>query len=189
MLPAAVAIAIWLITGDARRLFLYWCLLFAGGLILVAASKIAFVGWGIGIEAIDFTGFSGHAMRSAAIIPVIFYLALLPKAPAARWWAVLLGMCLATLISVSRVLLQFHSISEALSGWLLGSAVCLAFVHSAENLPKPEFNRVLIATSFAMLLAASFTKPIPTQRLIDDAAQLLSGHPAAAAQIRSRRPD
>ncbi|MEO6919853.1 MAG: phosphatase PAP2 family protein [Collimonas sp.] len=179
MLPAAVAIAIWLIAGDARRLFLYWCLLFGGGLILVAASKIAFVGWGIGIQSIDFTGFSGHAMRSAAIIPTFFYLALQPRTRAVRWAAVLLGLCLATLISVSRVFLHFHSVSEALSGWLLGSAVCLAFILSAESLPKPGFNRILIAASFALLLVASCTKPIPTQRLIDGAAQLLSGHSAA----------
>jgi len=185
MLPAAVAIALWLQTGGARRLCLYWCLLFGGGLLLVAASKIAFAGWGIGIPVLDFTGFSGHAMRSAAIVPTLFYLLFLPRSPAMRWSAVIVGIGLAALISLSRVMLHFHAASEALSGWLLGMAVCLSFIWRAENWPRPVMHRALVAGSFAVLLAASWLKPIPTQRLIEDSAHWLSGHPAAA--VGSRR--
>jgi len=176
LLPAAAAIAAWLSAGQAWRLAWYWCLLFAGGLLLVAASKIAYVGWGIGIEAVDFTGFSGHAMRAAAIIPPFFYILLQQNTLAVRLSTALLGMSFAALIAMSRVLLHFHSISEALSGWILGTAVCLCFLWLAEQMPKPELNRALVVGSFATLLAASFAKPIPTEPLIESAAALLSGH-------------
>jgi membrane-associated phospholipid phosphatase len=182
MLPAAVAIAVWLIAGGARRLFLYWCLLFAGTLMLVAASKVAFVGWGIGIEEIDFTGFSGHAMRSAAIIPTLFYIIVRQQAFAWRWPAVILGVGLAALISLSRVQLHFHSVSEALSGSLLGLAACLCFIWQAENAAQPGLSRTLLASSFVLLLTASFSKPVPTQDLIESTALWLSGHPAAVAE-------
>jgi hypothetical protein len=164
-------------------------LLFGGALMLVAVSKIAFVGWGIGIESLDFTGFSGHAMRSAAIMPLLFYLILQQKTAAIRRSAAIFGICFAALISLSRVLLHFHSISEALSGWVLGTAVCLGFIWRAESLPKPILSRPLIAGSFVLLLAASFARPIPTQRLIDDAALLLSGHAALAAESRRHAAD
>ncbi|WP_062115824.1 phosphatase PAP2 family protein [Collimonas pratensis] len=184
MLPAAVAIAVWLMAGGARRLFLYWCLLFAGTLLLVAASKIAFVGWGIGIEEIDFTGFSGHAMRSAAIIPTLFYVIVRQQAFALRWPAVILGVGVAALISLSRVQLHFHSVSEALSGSLLGLAACLCFIWQAENASQPGLSRTLLACSFVLLLTASFSKPVPTEDLIASTALWLSGHPAAVAEHR-----
>ncbi|MGB7193224.1 MAG: phosphatase PAP2 family protein [Collimonas pratensis] len=184
MLPAAVAIAVWLMAGGARRLFLYWCLLFAGTLLLVAASKIAFVGWGIGIEEIDFTGFSGHAMRSAAIIPTLFYVIVRQQAFALRWPAVILGVGVAALISLSRVQLLFHSVSEALSGSLLGLAACLCFIWQAENASQPGLSRTLLACSFVLLLTASFSKPVPTEDLIASTALWLSGHPAAVAEHR-----
>ncbi|SFI09745.1 PAP2 superfamily protein [Collimonas sp. OK307] len=181
MLPAATAIAAWLLAARAWRSFWVWCLLFGGALLLVAASKIAFVGWGIGIETLDFKGFSGHAMRAAAIIPLLFYLVLQQQTPQIRLTAAVFGVCFAVLVSLSRVLLDFHSVSEAVSGWLMGTSVCLAFIWQAERLPKPSLNRALITASFVLLLAASFARPVPTQWLIEETAQLLTGHAAMAA--------
>ncbi|MGE6331755.1 hypothetical protein [Stenotrophomonas sp. NPDC077659] len=37
---------------------------------LTLASKLAYMGWEVGIASIDFTGFSGHAAMSSAIYPV-----------------------------------------------------------------------------------------------------------------------
>src|ERR1700748_3192602 len=38
---------------------------------VTTASKIAFLGFGFGSAAIDFTGFSGHSMYATAILPVL----------------------------------------------------------------------------------------------------------------------
>jgi hypothetical protein len=85
---------------------------------VTTASKVAFLGFGIGSIALDFTGFSGHAMYSMAILPVLA--AIMAGAPGA-----VLGVLVALAVLVSRVELQAHSWSEALSGALLGGAVAV----------------------------------------------------------------
>ena len=115
MLPAALVITAWLIVGRAWRMAFWWCGLFCAGLLLVLATKIAFVGWGVGIRAIDFTGVSGHAMRATAVMPVMLYL-ILQKTPRPVCAAgVLLGFVFGVLIGRSRLIVNAHSMSEAVA--------------------------------------------------------------------------
>ena len=72
--PIGVAIMVWLLAGKSWRLTFIWLVLFGTGMALVIVTKMAFVGWGLGVESIDFAGFSGHAMRAAAVFPVAGYL-------------------------------------------------------------------------------------------------------------------
>jgi len=81
---------------------------------LTTASKIAFLGYGIGSATLDFTGFSGHSMFSMSILPVLAAIV------AGRAGAVA-GVLLALLITVSRIEVGAHSWSEALSGMALGA--------------------------------------------------------------------
>ncbi|MDO8305907.1 MAG: membrane-associated phospholipid phosphatase, partial [Herminiimonas sp.] len=78
-MPLAALLAAWLAGARAWKPCLLWCLLFGAGIVLVIATKIAYIGWGAGIAAIDFTGISGHAMRATAIAPVLIYLLLLKQ--------------------------------------------------------------------------------------------------------------
>jgi membrane-associated phospholipid phosphatase len=78
-------------------------------------SKVAFLGFGYGIAALDFTGFSGHSMFAWSILPVIG--AIVAGRP-----GVAAGVLVAALITYSRVDLGVHSWSEAISGTLLGAA-------------------------------------------------------------------
>jgi len=82
---------------------------------VTTVSKVAFLGFGYGIAAIDFTGFSGHSMFAWAILPVI-------GAIGAGRPGVAAGVLTAGLITYSRVDLGAHSWSEAFSGTLLGAA-------------------------------------------------------------------
>src|SRR5712692_9155992 len=84
MMPAAAVIVAWLLAGRAWRMALWWCLLFSFGIGIVVATKLAFIGWGIGVRSLDFTGISGHSMRATAVIPVMLYLLLLKARPVAR---------------------------------------------------------------------------------------------------------
>ncbi|WP_395398918.1 hypothetical protein ACHMW6_18955 [Pseudoduganella sp. UC29_106] len=43
--PIGVAIAAWLLAGRSWRLSLSWCLLFGLGMLLVVATKVAWIGW------------------------------------------------------------------------------------------------------------------------------------------------
>lgn len=174
-LPIAAAILLWLVAGRAWEMALGWCFLFCGGMALVVVTKVAFIGWGIGLSAIDFAGFSGHSMRAAAIFPVLFYL-LLQHAPAVRRPGILLGVLLGVLVASSRVAVGAHSVSESISGALLGSAVALGFMLLSRVLPKPRMNRWLVAFSFFCLLPTSYAEPAPTNDWLQAVALYLSGH-------------
>lgn len=176
MMPAAAAFATWLLLGGAWRTALWWCGLFGAGLAVVVASKIAFIGWGIGIQALDFTGFSGHAMRAMAVIPVLFYLVLQNASVATRTVGVLGGLLLGLLICASRIVLEVHSVAEAVSGGILGSAVSLGFIAISSKLEKPLLNRALMAATIVGLVAMSYAEPVPSQSLLVRAALSLSGH-------------
>ena len=134
LLPAFLAGALWLALArpagalrrlaqgnahahdhPARRSAWRW----VGGIVVVAGittiSKVAFLGFGYGIAALDFTGFSGHSMFAWSILPVI-------AAIVAGRLGVAVGVLLAVLITYSRVDLGAHSWSEAIAGMALGAA-------------------------------------------------------------------
>lgn len=176
MMPAAAAIAVWLALTRAWRLALLWCLLFGLGLFAVLATKIAFVGWGIGIRALDFTGISGHAMRACAVLPVLCFLGLRGAAPALRHGGLLLGFALGALVSISRLAVHAHSVSEVVAGAALGLLISLAFLRYCRTRRALAIPRWLLAFSLLALLPTSHAEPAPTTRWINDVALFLSGH-------------
>ncbi|QRX82858.1 phosphatase PAP2 family protein [Glaciimonas sp. PAMC28666] len=176
MLPLAAACAVWMVCGGAWRMAFWWTLLFGLGLTVVAASKIAFIGWGIGIQSLDFTGFSGHAMRTTAVMPVLFYL-LSQKLPLrTRTAGVILGIALGVFIGISRLAVQVHSVSEVISGCLLGALVSIGFIWTSRTLTKPVLRRWLIALSLIVLIPVPMAKPAPTDHWLQVISLSLSGH-------------
>jgi membrane-associated phospholipid phosphatase len=148
----AVAIAAWLVGARCWRLSLAWCLLFAAAMVLVTASQMAFIGWGIGVRAYDFTGFSGHSARAAAVYPVAVFLLLERRPTWLRLLGIAAGTLLGALVALARVKVGAHSPSEALLGFCVGLAAALLFIRRAyanrRGAPKP----LLIALGLAMLL-------------------------------------
>ena len=69
-----------------------WLLLLGAAIGVVTVTKLAFLGWGVGIRELDFTGVSGHAMLSTAVYPVALFLMLLPARPAIRLLGVVFGL-------------------------------------------------------------------------------------------------
>lgn len=178
LIPMAALIVVWL--GLARNwagLFT-WCALFGSAMMLVIVTKLLFMGWGIGIEEIDFTGFSGHASRAAAVLPVLFSL-LFGKAP--RSWRsgpVLIGWSLALLLTVSRVVVNAHSQSEAWFGFALGAAVSTTFL-SLQRESRFGLARIwLLVPCMALLIAPPATKPGKAHEWITGVALYLSGREA-----------
>lgn len=175
--PAGVAIALWLLVSRQWRLVLSWSLWYGGGLVLVVLSKLAFIGWGVGSSALDFTGFSGHAMRAGAVFPVLLYV-LLQRAP--RHWrhaGVLLGVAFAVLVAISRVVVKAHSVSEAVSGCVLGLSMALGFMWTARGAVRFNISRALVLASLALMVLLSFkAEPMPTELWLQKLALGLSGH-------------
>lgn len=176
MAPAGIVIAAWLVAGRRWRLALDWCLLFGAGMALVVATKVAFIGWGIGVGAVELAGFSGHAMRAGAIFPVAFYVAL--KNAGARWRqaGVALGVLCAVLVGISRLVLHVHSVSEVLTGGLLGLAVAGAFIWRARAVDEVVLSRGLVMLSLCALLFTLRAEPLPTEHWMTRLALFLSGH-------------
>ena len=124
ILPLAAALTLWMLaSARAIRPVLLWLVPLGVAVGITALSKIAFIGWGLGIAAVDFTGFSGHAMFSSAIYPVLGYTlaAQWSRKPKARFFAMLAGYALALVIGWSRVHIQVHSVSEVVAGLALGA--------------------------------------------------------------------
>jgi membrane-associated phospholipid phosphatase len=171
----AVAIAAWLVGARCWRLSLAWCLLFGSAMLIVAASQVAFIGWGVGIRALDFTGLSGHAARAAAVYPVAAFL-LLERRPA---WLRLLGVAggalVAGAVAVARVKVGAHSVAEAALGCGIGLAAATLFTWRAyanrRGAPKP----LLVALGLAMLLLPR-AEPAIAHQWLTGLALVLAGH-------------
>ena len=132
LLPAAVLTATALFVRlETRRLALIWMLLITVAAVITTASKLAFMGWGIGSAAIDFTGVSGHAMFAAAIYPIVVLTFVPGKFQGKHLLVLALGCALAVLVGVSRVAVNAHSWSEVLAGLLVGGAVTAGALASA----------------------------------------------------------
>ncbi len=91
MLPSAAALFIVLMLRKTSRLLAWqWSLLFGITGAIVCASKLAFMGWGLGIRELDYTGFSGH---SALFWPIFLWLLSARFSAGLRKAAVITGLC------------------------------------------------------------------------------------------------
>lgn len=177
LLPVMLALLGWLAwRGRHSRLALAWLLSTGLAALITTASKLAFIGYGIGWAAADFTGFSGHAMFAAAILPPLCGLAAAGRAGLARW-GVLLGCALAGVVALSRVAVQAHSWSETLLGLALGLAASALTLRLAQPLPALGWAPRHLAGVLAAwaLLAVSAAPPSRTHDWVTRLALAQSG--------------
>lgn len=186
--PAAAVLAAWLLCGGAWKSCLRWCLLFGAGLFIVAATKVAYAGWGIGIAAIDFKGFSGHAMRAASIMPAVMYVLLQRRSPASQTIGLWFGIGFAVAIGISRLVLGVHSVSEVVAGLPLGFVVSFAFIQYCKRQPPIAIRHGFLVTALLLLLPLLALKPAPTESWIVRVAIALAGEDRAP-EIRERMHD
>lgn len=175
-LPLALAIALWLTTGYSLRMGASWLLLLGVAIGLVTATKIAFLGWGVGIRELDFTGVSGHAMLSTAVYPVAFFL-MLQRAPGKlRMAGVVFGLATGAAVGLSRVALDAHSPSEAVAGCVIGALTALVFVRCWWDAQPAQVSAVAVTVSLAAITIALHSVHLPTYRWLTHLALTVSGH-------------
>lgn len=178
LLPAAAFIALWLASARATRLTaLGWVLAFGlcGGIVLL--SKVAFMGWGLGIASINFTGFSGHTAIAAAVWPVALWLLTSRAAHRVRVGAAVVGWMLAALVGYSRLAIDAHSVSEVAAGYLLGAATSAAFLRWQQRRPHPRLGAVVVGLSLILPVVLSTPgHPAPTHNLLMIASARLAGN-------------
>lgn len=131
-LPLAVAAGAWLLAARAWRAAAAWAVLYGGTIALVGGSKIAYLGWGIDIAALDFKAFSGHAAGVTAVYPVLAYLLCRPAGRGAGLAAAGAGLALGLVMAVVLVRQDEHAVAEAAAGWLLGASASVGTVLQAE---------------------------------------------------------
>lgn len=178
LLPCAVLVVVLLLwKADTRRTSLQWLLLFGIAGAIVVVSKLAFMGWGVGSRAFDFTGFSGHSALSASIWPVMIWI--LTSRASHRWRlaAVCGGYLLALAVGFSRVVIHAHSVSEVVAGLALGFTISTSFLlmqysrHTAiRHLSYGQLSAVLLLP----LLLVIQGKKAPTQGLLEQIALMVA---------------
>ena len=174
--PLALAIALWLLAGYSFRMAASWLLLLGIAIGLVTATKIAFLGWGVGIRELDFTGVSGHAMLSSAVYPVAFFL-MLPRAPQAlRVAGVVVGLATGVAVALSRIALDAHSPSEAVAGCVVGALTALVFVRYWWDEQPAQLSALAVTVSLAAITVALHSVHVPTHRWLTSLALSVSGH-------------
>jgi len=191
LLPSALALVAWLASVGDRRAAALWLSLLSLAVAVTTASKIAFIGWGIGIARLNFTGFSGHAMYAAAVFPLLLRCIAASRARQTQHLAVALGYALAVLVATSRVVIGAHSSSEAVAGFALGAAAS-ALALALGFLPQQQLPRWLLA----LLVAAQLVNPaalptLPTHDIVTRIALEMSGHerPYTRAMMLRRERD
>ena len=177
LLPAAVLILLWL--ASARRTWPsagLWLLSFGAASLVVLASKLAFLGWGIGSASLNFTGFSGHTMLSAAVWPVALWLVASRATHRTRVALAVLGWALAAAIGVSRMALYAHSWSEVAGGYALGVLASAAFLAAQHRMPHPALRSSMVVVSLlAPLVYQQPGNAAPTQGLLESMAVRMAG--------------
>jgi membrane-associated phospholipid phosphatase len=176
LLPLGFLLWIWLMVAGCYRASFIWAASFGLAIALVVVSKIAFLGWGVGIHALNFTGFSGHTMLATALFPAFAFVMTPKTRPRLRIILVGVAFIFAALIAVSRVVLDAHSVSEVVTGFVLGGAAALALIAFAPLTPRAILPVWLVLIAVILSGALSLGHRVPSHQIIVTLALRISGH-------------
>lgn len=188
MMPAAGAIAAWLIVGKAWKAAMSWCLILALGLGLVAWSKIAFLGWGLEIQSIGFQALSGHAWRATTVIPVFFFVMLHRTPRAWRIGGALAGAAFALGLGTLLVIFDFHTVSEVLASTVLGLTAAYAFIRIDMTCPASRTSPWAAPVTALTFIAICGLEPSALNRRLVDVALYVSGRDEAYPWLKNGDP-
>jgi membrane-associated phospholipid phosphatase len=191
LLPAALlTMAALVFRRPSRPLAVGWLGLLALAVALTTASKIAFIGWGIGSPSLDFTGISGHAMFAAAVYPLLLG-ALLPRHPrTGEWPGVALGVAVALAVGISRVMVNAHSVSEVVAGLALGGLVSALSMTRAPMLQAHIGPWAPALVGLWLAFTPAYAPASQSHEFVTRLALALAGHdaPHTREQLRQSRP-
>ncbi len=177
LIPTAVIMAV-LITwkNSDHRAVWYWALAFCAAGAIVSLSKIAFMGFGIGSARFNFTGFSGHSAMSATLWPVMFWLLSGRLSPGWRAVTVAVGYLIPLMVGVSRLVLNYHSTSEVISGLILGFTLSSAFLISQRRSTLQGFSTGQVGIALLLpLLLLSHGRNATTQQYLQHLSVQIAG--------------
>jgi len=166
------------LTVSTRRLSVAWLVVVMTGAAVVAATKVLYMGWGLGIASLDFTGLSGHTTLSVLVWPVALSL-LAGQTDTRMRVGAAGGFLLASGIAVSRLEVHAHSAAEVILGGAFGLVLSGAFLlRHLRRLRDIVFPR-WIAITLIIPFAIGFGHALPTESVLAEVARTLSGHSRA----------
>lgn len=177
-IPTAGAIAAWLLAARAWRAAAGWVLVFGLAIALVAATKIAFLGWATGLPALHFKAVSGHATGFTAAFPTLCWLLAQRFGLRVRAGAALAALALAAGVAAALVQAGEHTQAEALAGWLIGAAVFVCALHLTADVPAAPPLACGAAALLAFGLTAWAVEAAPLNYWLIRVALSLSGNTA-----------
>jgi|HubBroStandDraft_1064217.scaffolds.fasta_scaffold00066_24 membrane-associated phospholipid phosphatase len=183
MVPVAATIAGQLAVIKAWRDLGLWVASLATAIGVTAASKIAYIGWGLGNRQLEFTGISGHAMLASTVLPVVGHL-MIPgpalaggTAAAPGRLAVVAGFCAAICIGLSRIILGYHSPADVITGCLLGGGTAWIFMIRSRRPPARSSPAPMLVLLVLAPMIVWAVPEVPTDRWVESIALFLAGRP------------
>lgn len=125
-LPAGAGLTAALACAGSPRLALRFALSLAGVILLVGATKVAYLGWGTAIAPLDYKALSGHAAVAATVYPFMAWVLLRPLGMRYALLGVGGAALLAAAVALVLVMHEQHTQAEAAGGWLVGLSASLA---------------------------------------------------------------
>ena len=176
LMPILIIGVIGLLLSRQKKAVYLWIFSLGIAVSLTLLSKILFLGWGIGIVSLDFTGISGHTMLATSILPLLFFSVEQNSTTKFRNIGLWFGLLLSLAVGISRVVLGMHSISEVVAGWIFGLVVCFIAVNAIKS--HRQGVAYLQLTILILVLAFGSMTPnyIPAHESAIKLALYLSGH-------------
>jgi membrane-associated phospholipid phosphatase len=171
----AIYVAGFWLTDQKKAVYL-WVFTLGLAIAFTVITKLMFMGWGIGIALLDFTGVSGHTLLATSIFPILFFSAYGGGQQKIKNIGLWLGLILSFVVGISRVVIGVHSISEVIAGWGLGLMVCGLVLNAIQNRYQRLANLQLIGLICVVGLGLASPIYLPTHDMITKLALFVSGH-------------
>ncbi|WP_426109600.1 hypothetical protein [Massilia sp. PWRC2] len=168
-LAAAAAMSVWMMTSRLWRLAVCWTLLFLTAIMLVTASKIAFLLWDVGSQAINFSALSGHATGATAVLVVFLHLVMQRFDGRFGNAGIVAGLLLGGLLCLALVVRHEHTIAEAAAGWLVGALAGVGAIRLAGQIYKPSSTcgtHCIVGAFLVFVCAVALLRQLPLGYLI-----------------------
>jgi membrane-associated phospholipid phosphatase len=188
LIPVLAITATGLWQSRQRSAVRVWLLAVALAVSLTTVSKLLFMGWGLGIAALDFTGVSGHTLLALSVLPMLFNWLLATDERRISVVGAGFGLILGVAIGVSRVVVGAHSASEVVAAAVVGVLVSRFALKAMEApIERPWYARLV---PLVLLLAFSATTSfhLPTHDWEVQLSLYLSGRSAPFTRQHLTKP-
>jgi membrane-associated phospholipid phosphatase len=166
--------SLWL--TNQKKLVYLWAVALGLAIALTVMTKLLFMGWGIGIASLDFTGVSGHTLLATSIFPILFFSVYGGEQKKIGSIGLWLGLLLSFLVGISRVIIGAHSVSEVIAGWVLGLMVSVLVLNSMQSHKQRFAYLQLIGLICVVGFGSTTPNYLPAHGVLIKLALFMSGH-------------